>query len=97
MQVLNWLSTGSDPIPVRWPRVANGNDAITYDVIRITTPVGVGAIYPYNGGCLGGSGGACGSVVTALSQAPAGSGGLVGNYTSRGSTSTAAFTIKKAN
>ena len=24
MQVLNWLSTGSDSIPVRWPRVANG-------------------------------------------------------------------------
>ncbi len=29
MQVLNWLSTGSDSIPVRWPRVANGTDAMT--------------------------------------------------------------------
>jgi hypothetical protein len=97
MRVLSWRSTGSDSIPVRWPRVANGNDAITYDVIRITTPVGVGAIYPYNGGCLGGSGGACGSVVTALSQATACSGGLVCTYTDRGSSSTAAYTIKQAN
>src|SRR5712692_8738561 len=97
MRVLSWRSTGSDSIPVRWPRVANGNDAITYDVIRITTPVGVGAIYPYNGGCLGGSGGACGSVVTALSQATACSGGLVCAYTDRGSSSTTAYTIKQAN
>jgi len=71
MQVLNWLSTGSDPIPVRWPRVAKGNDAITYDVIRITTPVGVRAIYPYAGGCPGGSGGTCGYVAQGLSQATA--------------------------
>ena len=96
MQVLNWLSTGSDSIPVRWPRVANGNDAITYDVIRITTPVGVGAVYPYNGGCLGGSGGTCGSVVTALSQSTACSGSLVCTYTDSGSSSTAAYTIKQA-
>src|SRR6266852_3761885 len=97
MRVLNWLSTGSDSIPVRWPRVANGNDAITYDVIRIATPVGVGAVYPYHGGCLGGLGGACGSVVTALSQSTACSGGLVCTYTDNGSSSTSAYAIKQAN
>jgi hypothetical protein len=97
MQVLNWLSTGSDPIPVRWPRVANGNDAITYDVIRITTPVGVGAIYPYVGGCPGGAGGTCGYVAKGLLQSAACSGGLICTYTDNGSSSTSAYTIKQAN
>ncbi len=97
MRVLNWASTGSDSIPVRWPRVANGTDVITYDVIRITTPVGVGGVYPYNGGCLGGSGGTCGAVVTTLSQSAACSGGLVCTYTDNGASSTAAYTIKQGN
>ena len=97
MQVLNWLSTGSDTIPVRWPRVANGTDAITYDVIRITTPAGVGAVYPYNGGCLGGSGGTCGYVAKGLSQSTACAGNLVCTYTDSGSSSTSAYTIKQAN
>jgi hypothetical protein len=94
MQILNWLSTGSDSIPVRWPRVANGSDAITYDVIRVATPAGVGAIYPYYGGCPGGSVGACGYVAKGLSQATACSGGLVCTYTDVGSSSTSAYTIK---
>ena len=101
MQVLNWLSTGSDTIPVRWPRVANGNDAITYDVIRITTPAGIGAIYPYVGGCPGGSGGTCGYVAQGLSQATAcnvaGVPTLVCTYTDNGSSSTSAYAIKQAN
>ena len=96
MQILNWLSTGSDSIPVRWPRVANGNDAITYDVIRMTTPSGVGAVYPYNGGCVGGSGGACGYVATGVLQSAACSGGLVCTYTDNGASSTSAYTIKQA-
>jgi hypothetical protein len=97
MQILNWSSTGSDSIPVRWPRVANGTDTITYDVIRIITPVGVGAVYPYNGGCPGGSGGTCGYVAHNLSQATACSGTLVCTYTDTGSSSTSAYTIKQAN
>ncbi len=97
MRVLNWASTGSDSIPVRWPRVANGTDVITYDVLRITTPVGVGGVYPYNGGCLGGSGGTCGAVITALSQSAACSGGLVCTYTDSGASSTAAYPIKQGN
>ncbi len=60
MQILNWGSTGSDSIPVRWPRVASGTDVITYDVIRVTSPGGVGSSYPYNGGCPGGTVGTCG-------------------------------------
>ncbi len=97
MRILNWTSTGSDSIPVRWPRVANGTDVITYDVLRITTPVGIGAVYPYNGGCLGGAGGTCGAVVTGLSQSAACSGGLVCTYTDSGASSTAAYTIKQGN
>jgi Lower baseplate protein N-terminal domain len=97
MQVLNWLSSGSDSIPVRWPRVANGTDVITYDVIRMTTPVGVGAIYPYNGGCPGGSGGTCGYVAKGISQVTACAGGLVCTYTDSGSSSTSAYTVKTGN
>ncbi len=93
MRVLDWLSTGSDSIPVSWPRVANGTDVITYDVIRMTTPSGAGAASPYNGGCTGGSGGTCGSVATALSQTAACSGGLVCTYTDTGSSITLAYTV----
>ena len=97
MQILNWLSSGSDSIPVRWPRVANGTDAMTYDVIRIATPVGVGAVYPYIGGCPGGSGGTCGYVARGLLQSAACSGGLVCTYTDNGSSSTQSYTIKQGN
>jgi hypothetical protein len=97
MQVLNWLSTGNDSIPVRWPRIANGSDAISYDVIRVKTPAGVGAVYPYDGGCPGGSGGACGYVAEGLTQSAACSGNLVCTYTDTGSSSTAAYAIKQAN
>jgi hypothetical protein len=95
MQILNWASTGSDSIPVRWPRVANGTDTITYDVIRMKSVLGTdpGGVYPHNGGCTGGSGGACGSVATGLSQSSACSGGLVCTYTDKGSSTTSAYTI----
>ncbi|MGB8784104.1 MAG: hypothetical protein ACLP0H_22335 [Terriglobales bacterium] len=91
MQVLNWFSTGSDSIPVRWPRVANGTDDITYDVIRMITPVGVGAVYPHVGGCLGGPGGTCGYVAQGLTQSSACSGGLVCAYTDSGAASTSPY------
>ena len=91
MQILNWSSTGSDSIPVRWPRVANGTDTITYDVIRIPTAVGVGAVYPYFGGCLGGSLSACGYVAQGLSQSTACSGSLICTYTDSGATATSPY------
>jgi Lower baseplate protein N-terminal domain len=97
MQVFNWQSTGTDSIPVRWPRIANGNDVITYDVIRSTTPVGVGGVFPYLGGCGGGPGGACGYVALGLSQAAACSGTLVCTYTDSGSSVTTSYTIKPGN
>jgi hypothetical protein len=97
MQVLNWLSTGSDSIAVRWPRVANGTDAITYDVLRMATPIGVGSVFPYAGGCVGGTGGACGYVAQGLTQAAACSGGLVCTYTDTGSSTTSSYTIKQGN
>ena len=101
MEVLDWESTGSDSIPVRWPRVANISnsltpDTITYDVIRMTTPATTG-IYPYAGGCPGGSGGTCGYVAHNLSQATACSGTLICTYTDTGSSSTTAYTIKTGN
>ena len=91
MQVLNWLSTGRDEIHVRWPRIANGTDTITYDVIRTTSPVGVGAVYPYTGGCLGGPVGVCGYVVQGLTQSSACSGRLVCSYLDHGAASTSPF------
>jgi hypothetical protein len=91
MQVLNWLSTGSDEIRVRWPRIANGTDTITYDVIRTTTPLGVGGVYPYPGGCLGGRSVACGYVAQGLTQSAACSGGLVCSYIDSGAASTSPY------
>lgn len=98
LPILGWLSTGSDSIPVNWPRIANQQDTITYDVIRMTSPGGVITPtnpYPYAGGCPGGSGGTCGSVVTGLSQATACSGTLICTYTDTGSSTTSAYTIQQ--
>ena len=97
MQVLNWKSTGSDSIPVRWPRVANGTDAITYDVIRMTTPAGIGGVFPYSGGCPGGAGGTCGYVAMGLTQSSACANTLVCSYTDSGSATTSSYTVKQAN
>jgi hypothetical protein len=96
LPVLGWMSTGSDSITVRWPRVANGADAMTYDVIRMASPVGVGSVLPYYGGCPGGASGICGYVAKGLTQAAACSGGLVCSYTDVGSSSTSAYTIRQA-
>ena len=76
MEVLTYNSTGSDTITIRWPRIANGTDVITYDLIRATTPMGVTSVYPYYGGCNGGSTTACGSVATNIAQCS----GLVCSY-----------------
>ncbi len=92
MQVMNYKSTGSDVITVNWPRVANRTDTITYDVIRTTTPVGLGAIYPSAGNCAGGSPGACGSVAVNLAQCS----GLVCSYTDDGSAVTQPYTFSSA-
>ncbi len=99
MQVLNWLSTGSDSIPVRWPRVANGTDVITYDVLRMTSAGGPGQNlpYPYSGGCGGGTGGKCGYVAKGLSQSSACSGALVCTYTDTGSSTPSSYTIEIGN
>ncbi len=96
MQVLTWTTTGSDLIPVRWPRVANGTDVITYDVIRMASPNGVGSTYPYNGGCPGGTGGTCGYVAKSITQAAACSGGLVCTYHDNGGSTTSSYLIKQA-
>jgi len=92
MQILNYNSTGSDSIPVRWPRVANGTDVITYDLIRMATPSGVGGTYPYAGGCAGGTATACGSIATNLAQCS----GLVCTYTDSGAVATTSYSILQA-
>ena len=98
MQVLNWSSTGTDQIPVNWPRLSNGTDVITYDVIRMADTAS-GAPFPYIGGCPGGSGGTCGWVATGLSQATActGNGGLDCHFVDVGSSTTSAYTIQTPN
>jgi len=95
MQVLNWLSTGSDSIPVRWPRVANGTDNITYDVIRMTTLINIGDSVPSAGNCGGGAGGTCGSVVAGISQASACGNTLICTYTDTGVANTTSYNIKQ--
>lgn len=100
MQVLNWSSTGSDTIPVLWPRVANGTDSICYDLIRITTPIGPtnpSLTYPYFGGCPGGAGGICGTVTAGLSQAAACGGSLVCSYSDLGSSTTSSYSVLQGN
>ncbi|HTR24659.1 MAG TPA: hypothetical protein VMI10_11800 [Terriglobales bacterium] len=89
LQVMNYSSTGSDAITVRWPRVANGTDLIKYDLIRVAAPSGVGGVYPYNGGCGGGSAAACGSIATSLAQCS----GLVCSYTDNGAAATSNYPI----
>ena len=87
MQVLNYKSTGSDTITVRWPRVANQTDTITYDVIRATSPSTIGSVYPSLGNCNGGSTTACGSVAVNQAQCA----GLVCSYTDSGSVVTHSY------
>jgi len=97
MQVLNYASTGSDAIPVRWPRVANGTDSISYDVVRIASPIGVGSVYPSSGNCNGGSPTACGSVVLNLTQSAACGNGLTCSYTDSGSVATSSYPVLMGN
>jgi hypothetical protein len=92
MQVLNYKSTGSDTITVRWPRVANQTDMITYDVIRTTSPGIIGAVYPSLGNCNGGSPTACGSVAVNQAQCA----GLVCSYTDSGSAVTQSYKFSPA-
>ncbi len=89
MQVLNYSSTGSDSILVRWPRVANRTDTMTYDVIRTTTPAGIGAVYPSYGNCNGGTSSSCGYVAHNLAQCA----GLVCTYTDSGGAVPQSYTV----
>jgi hypothetical protein len=93
MQVLNYRSTGSDSIPVRWPRVANGTDTITYDLLRAATPAGIGAAYPSYGNCDGGTTTSCGYVAHNLPQCV----GLVCTYTDSGSALPQAYAVPQGN
>ena len=94
MQILNWLSTGNDLIPVTWPRVTNGTDSVSYDVIRMASPNGVGTAYPYIGGCGGGAFGACGSANNTVIPQCA---GLVCTFQDNGGHSTLSYTIPQGN
>jgi len=108
------LSTGSQtaPLPflyeqenspsqvlVQWPRLANGADTISYDVIRNPAPNGSlldaagGYVAPYTGGCNGGSYSACGSVAVGLPQCS----GLVCSMQDNTGNSTFAYTVGSGN
>jgi hypothetical protein len=99
MLAWNWKSTGKDSIQVRWPRVANGADAITYDVLRIgvTVPISAGFTLPSPANCSGASTTACGSVATGITQAEACGNGLTCTYADKGSAITSAYTVKQGN
>lgn len=63
----------SGTISVRWPRVADGRDRITYHVIRNLAPLGIvtangGYIAPSITTCGGGTADACGAVAKDLPQ-----------------------------
>ena len=88
MEVLQWSSSGSDSPVVYWPRVANGTDTITYDVLRMGVP-NTNLPLPSYGNCPGGSLTACGSVVTGIAQCS----GLVCSYTDAGVPNTSAYTV----
>ena len=75
---------------MRWPRVANGVDIITYDLIRTKTPTGSSSVYPYYGGCGGGSTTACGAIATNIAQCS----GLVCSYTDNGGAVASAYKIQ---
>jgi hypothetical protein len=71
-------------VTVSWPRISNGTDVITYDVLRQQLP-----IYhsPYTGGCPGGSASALGSVVIGQAQQT----GFIQTFTDDTSASTTAY------
>lgn len=101
LPILNYLSTGSDTITVRSPRVANGSDVITYDLISMASPSGLtapvaGGQYPYvgTGSCPGGTLGTCGSVAVGVTQAAACSGTLICTFTYSTATPTTAYTVR---
>lgn len=73
MPIMTFGSTGSDQPQWYYPRIANFNDVITYDVIRELASNGI----PSSGNCGGGTVGTCGSVATGIAQCS----GLVCSYT----------------
>lgn len=93
MQILNWLSTGSDSPIVRWPRVANGSDDIRFTLLRTATPGLLAGPFPYFGGCPGGSPTTCGSVAVDLTIASACGNTLVCTFTDSAAASTTSYTF----
>jgi hypothetical protein len=67
-----YAKSNGGAVTVSWPRIANGTDAFTYDVLRVASASGTIAdplsISPYTGGCPGGSTSAMGSVVVGQAQ-----------------------------
>jgi len=70
-------------VTVYWPRVANGTDTITYDVIRTLES----AAYPTSGNCPGGTASASGSVTTSQAQGS----GFVQSFSDNTTSSTSAY------
>jgi hypothetical protein len=78
------LSSGG-AVTVYWPRVANGTDTITYDVIRTLAS----APYPSSGNCPGGSASASGSIVTGQAQGS----GFIQSFSDNTTTSTSTYAL----
>ena len=81
---MQMLSSGG-AVTVYWPRVANGTDTITYDVIRTLAS----APYPSSGNCPGGSASASGSIVTGQAQGS----GFIQSFSDNTTTSTSTYAL----
>ena len=73
LPVMLGRTQGSDTITVRWPRVANGRDTITYHIIRNVAPVGISAaaghyVAPTHTNCRGGTVNTCGTIAVNVTQ-----------------------------
>lgn len=88
MPVMYAKSTGGS-VTVSWPRISNGTDAITYDVLRVAGDeiANIASVGPYTGGCPGGSTAAMGSVVTGQAQ----QGGFVQTFTDNTDNDTSSY------
>lgn len=82
MPCMYWQGDGIETPTVYWPRVSNGSNVITYDLIRTIAPshtvkaANGDFVAPYSNGCPGGAPTTCGSVAVDISQGS----GLVQTY-----------------
>jgi hypothetical protein len=104
LPLMTWKSTGSDSIPASWPRIANGTDSITYDIIRTATPGGASTLPSTsaapsyngfdNGNCPGNSITKCGYVgALGMTQSSVCGNSLICSYIDNGRNPTSPYKV----